>query len=400
VSIGRLWLRGSAGTCYAGNVLVRLASMTVNDVLTSLNRRVRDGLPVRVGIVGLGASPDSWAETAHLPALRAVPGYELRGVSASSLRSAELGALRHGVPHAFASAGELAQHEEIDVIVIAVRVPLHDAAISEVLGAGKLLFSEWPLGVDTAEARSLAERAAQAGSPTKVGLQARFNPPVAYVRDLVADGFVGEVLSSSIVGSGGYWGPETVDVDEYLLDESTGATMRSIAVGHALDAMASVFGEPTDLRMQQVTRRSMIRNSDKDAHVPMTAADQVWFSGRAPGGAVLTGHYRGGMWRGTNLEWEILGTEGELRLSAATTGHVQVQPMSVSGARHGETALQEMPVPDEYVRVQGLDRLQQPQAYIVAHEYEQLLRDLRDGTSLVATWDDAIRRHESIDLTD
>jgi predicted dehydrogenase len=176
--------------------------------------------------------------------------------------------------------------------------------------------------------------------------------------------------------------------------------MRSIAVGHALDAMASVFGEPTDLRMQQVTRRSMIRNTDKIALVPMTAADQVWFSGRAPSGAVLTGHYRGGTWRGTNLEWEILGTEGELRLSAATTGHVQVQPMSVSGARHGETALQEMPIPDEYVRVQGLDRLQQPQAYIVAHEYEQLLRDLRDGTSLVATWDDAIRRHESIDLTD
>ena len=37
------------------------------------------------------------------------------------------------------------------------------------------------------------------------------------------------------------------------------------------------------------------------------------------------------------------------------------------------------PVPDEYVRVQGLDRLQLAQAYIVAHEYEQLLRDLRDG---------------------
>ena len=50
--------------------------------------------------------------------------------------------------------------------------------------------------------------------------------------------------------------------------------------------------------------------------------------------------------------------------------------------------------------MQGLDRLAQPQAFIVAHEYEQLLRDLRDGTSLVATWQDAVARHESIEITD
>src|SRR3954469_10273730 len=95
---------------------------------------------------------------------------------------------------------------------------------------------------------------------TAVGLQARFNPPVAYLRDLIADGYVGEVLSSTLVGSGGYWGPETADVDEYLLDESTGATMRSIAFGHALDALSFVFGEPTDLHVQQATRRTQIHN--------------------------------------------------------------------------------------------------------------------------------------------
>jgi hypothetical protein len=50
--------------------------------------------------------------------------------------------------------------------------------------------------------------------------------------------------------------------------------------------------------------------------------------------------------------------------------------MNVSGARGDGGALRELPVPDEYVRVQGLDRLCQPQAYILTHEYEQLFRDL------------------------
>jgi predicted dehydrogenase len=372
---------------------------TEDDVMGGLAERVRGGLPIRVGIVGLGASPDSWAETAHLPALRAVPGVELQGVSASSFESARSAATRLNVPQAFANAAEMAAHDEIDMIVISVRVPLHKEAITSVLGKGKLVFSEWPLGVDTAQAQALVELAAASGTPTRVGLQARFNPPVRYVRGLVAAGYVGEVLSSSIVGSGGHWGPTTVSADEYLSDESNGATMRSIPVGHALDAMAYVLGEPTDVSLQQATRRSHIRNTDTNASVPMTAADQVWFSGRAPGGAVITGHFRGGTWLGTNLVWEILGTEGELRLFSPVAGYVQVQPMSVWGANTGADELQELPIPADYLRGAGLDRLKQPAAYIMAYFYEQLLRDLRDGTSGTATWQDAIRRHISIDIT-
>jgi predicted dehydrogenase len=370
----------------------------LNSTFPALVDRVRAGQPVGVGIVGFGASPDSWAETAHLPALRAVPGYELRGVSASSLRSASTAAERHGVPFAFESAADLAAHDAIDLVVISVRVPRHADAISDVLGSGKIIFSEWPLGVDTAEAKCLASRAATLGTRTAVGLQARFNPAVAYLHDLIRDGYVGEVLSSSLIGSGGYWGPETANEDEYLLDESTGATMRSIAFGHALDALSHVVGEPVDLRVEQATRRNRIRNTDSDAKVSMTAADQVWFSGRTPGGAVLTGHYRGGAWRGTNLLWEILGTDGEIRVTAPN-GHVQVQPLTLWGASDGDQALRELPVPATYVRVNGIDPVRQGAAFTVAHTYEQLLRDLRDETSVVPSWEHAVRRHASIDLT-
>ena len=132
--------------------------------------------------------------------------------------------------------------------------------------------------------------------------------------------------------------------------------------------------------------------------MPMTAADQVWFSGRTPAGAVLTGHYRGGLWRGTNLMWEILGTEGELRVTAPT-GHVQVQPLEISGGRGEDAVLQELMVPASYVRVQGIDPIQQSAAFIVAHTYDQPLSDLRDGTSVVPSWNHAVCRHISIDPT-
>ena len=151
---------------------------THNFTASRIADRVRAGEPIGVGIIGLGGSPDSWAETAHLPALRAIPGYEIRGVSASSHQSARIAADRHGIPRAFATAAELAAHDSIDLVVISVRVPVHAASISAVLDSGNIIFSEWPLAVDTAEAQTLTAQAAALGVRTAVGLQARFNPPV------------------------------------------------------------------------------------------------------------------------------------------------------------------------------------------------------------------------------
>ena len=49
--------------------------------------------------------------------------------------------------------------------------------------------------------------------------------------------------------------------------------------------------------------------------------------------------------------------------------------------------------------MQGIDPVQQSQAFIVAHTYQQLLRDLKEGTSVVPTWEHAVRRHTSIQLS-
>jgi len=65
------------------------------------------GHPIGVGIVGLSAS-GQWAANAHVPALRAIEGYELRALSASSAESAAAAGRVHDVPLTFAHAEELA----------------------------------------------------------------------------------------------------------------------------------------------------------------------------------------------------------------------------------------------------------------------------------------------------
>ena len=107
-----------------------------------------------VGIVGLSAER-GWAGTAHVPAIRALPGLELRAASASSAASGKLAAEKHGVPIACADAAELAAHPDVDLVVITVKVPYHAELVGHALANGKQVLCEWPLGNGTAEAEAL-----------------------------------------------------------------------------------------------------------------------------------------------------------------------------------------------------------------------------------------------------
>lgn len=142
--------------------------------------------PVRVGIVGLSAS-GGFAAQAHLPALRALDGYELRALSASTPESAQAAGRMYGVPRTFSTAAELARCEEVDLVVIAVKVPQHHELVTAAIEAGKAVLCEWPLGNGLAEAEELTALAHRAGVRTAVGLQARSAPQLRYLRDLVAD---------------------------------------------------------------------------------------------------------------------------------------------------------------------------------------------------------------------
>src|SRR5213595_4151039 len=81
---------------------------------------------------------------------------------------------------------------------------------------------------------------------------------------------------------------------------------------------------------------------------PMTTEDQVGVSGLLEGGAAFSMHYRGGVSRGTNLLWEINGTEGGLQLSAAG-GQAQIFELTVRGGRGAQSSLEVLPVPEKYL---------------------------------------------------
>ena len=348
---------------------------------------------IGVGIVGLSASA-GWAGLAHVPALQALPRFQLRGLTASSPASAEAAAKKYGVPYFSDDPAALARRDDIDLVVIAVKVPDHRNLLDAVMQPGKAVYCEWPLGNGLQESAWLVDEARRRGVRGFVGLQARSAPPVCHLRDLIADGYVGQVLSTHIVGSGDGWGPNTLAGKEYLLDVNNGATMLTIPAGHTLDAACMVLGELQEMSATLAVRRPFVHHVGTGQHLPMTAHDQVCVSGVLEGGTVLNLHYRGGKTRGVNFLWEINGTEGDLAL-VGNTGHLQYGQVSLRGGRGADRALKDLPLPPAYHRVDLAPHLH---AYTVAHAYRKLLDEWDGAPSDMPTFETALRAHQRLEL--
>jgi predicted dehydrogenase len=214
---------------------------------------------LRVGIIGLGAER-GWATAAHLPALHALSGdFELAGVANTSLASAQAAAAAFGLPRAFESTAELVASPDIDVVVVTVKVPYHRELVSEALNAGKSVYCEWPLGNGLAVAVELARLANDRKLPGVVGTQGIASPEVEYVRKIVADGYVGQVLSATYIGAGLTWGNDVPRGDVYARDSKNGATLLSVIGGHAISAVQSVLGGIEEVGAVLSQRRQTVR---------------------------------------------------------------------------------------------------------------------------------------------
>src|SRR5437867_10286499 len=152
-----------------------------------------------VGIIGVSADR-GWAATAHIPALRALPNYEIRALSAHSAESARAAGQAFGVSAVFSEHEQLATQPDIDIVAVTVKVPHHRELVSAALAAGKAVYCEWPLGRDLEDAQAMAALAAKQGVRTVVGLQARQAPAMEFIQQLLRDGYVGEVLSTTMIG--------------------------------------------------------------------------------------------------------------------------------------------------------------------------------------------------------
>jgi predicted dehydrogenase len=350
--------------------------------------------PVRIGVIG--ATPArGWGTAAHLPALQALEEFEVTAVSTTRLSTARATAEVFGIPLAFANDDELVSHPDVDAVAITVKVPEHDRLIRTALAAGKHVFSEWPLGVDLGQAITLADLARASGVRHVVGLQGYQAPGALFVRELIENGDLGQLLTVSVVAAGGPAGRRIPQANVYATDVAAGATVLSISTGHILATLARAVGEFRELSAIVALVNQETTVIETGQTVPVTAPDQVVLAGRLEGGAVASVAVQGGSAPvAPGFELRIVGTEATLLVRPVTPGGIHITDWAVSISKPDGSAA-DLPVPGRFSPVPAAVPAGPPRN--VAVLYREFARAINHGQPALPDFATAVRYHQLLE---
>ena len=145
---------------------------------------------LRVGVIGAGM----WGARAHLPALVASDGVDVVALADPDAGRAEQVAEQFGIRHTFAEGGALlAQVDDLDAVVIATPTDTHHDLVLAACARGVHILCEKPLAYDLAQAREMVEALNARGLVGKLGFLFRFSPVMERMKQLVDEGYIGQV---------------------------------------------------------------------------------------------------------------------------------------------------------------------------------------------------------------
>lgn len=200
---------------------------------------------VRVAIVGTG-----YIGHYHARAAKSGARTELVGALGSTPEKGRAFSKEHGAPRAYASLDELTADPDLDVVVIATPNALHAPQALACLGAGKHLLIEKPLAISAAECEAIAAAAKEAGARVLVGHMWRFDREALALRDVVAEGALGEIVKTKGYGIHVNWGPSGWFADR---ERAGGGALVDMGV-HALDTVRFLLGDPAPTRVYAEVR--------------------------------------------------------------------------------------------------------------------------------------------------
>lgn len=144
----------------------------------------------KVGLIGCGLFGES-----HLQAFNAVRSGEVAAVYDLDHNLAEQRARDFGISRVCRSLEEICSIDELDAIDVVTPEETHVEPVLQAFADGKHVFVEKPMATSLADCDRLIEAAARAGRWVMVGHLLRFEIKYGMLKDEVASGGVGKVIS-------------------------------------------------------------------------------------------------------------------------------------------------------------------------------------------------------------
>jgi predicted dehydrogenase len=347
---------------------------------------------IGVGIIGANLTY-GFGTKAHLPALTHLPEFEVAAVCTQNDDTAQATAAQFGIPRTFTDPKAMIQDPSVDLVTVCVRVPSHYVLVEAAIEAGKHVYCEWPLGSSLKQTEQLRDLAVAENVVHAVGLQGRGGPAVNYLKDLIAEGFVGDVLSSAMLATL----PGAGERRAFKYSAEGGGGTLHIPGGHSLDLLGYVLGDFAELTATTSIQLKTAIATDTGRAVTITTPDQVLVNGYLENGAIASAHIQTLPNAKMGLTLQICGTEGMI----IATGdflwmqEIALQGFSKTGRSGWPTEFAPLAVPDRYVWVPA----DVPNGYPfnVAQLYRKVGAAIRDGAADYPDFNLAVRRAALLD---
>ncbi|MGF6779193.1 Gfo/Idh/MocA family protein [Paraburkholderia sp. GAS334] len=348
--------------------------------------------PIRVGIIGAG----NWAHYGHLRVLTLLPEFEITAIQSRRREVAEAAATRFNISHVLETVEQVAGHPDVDLVVVLTPAPQHEAGVSAALAAGKDVYAEWPLSTSTALSKSFIDLAEKSGKRHLVGLQRRLSATNRYLRDQIANGYIGNLRSVRMHVSMNYFQAKLPKSLAWTAPPENFSSMMAIYAGHFLDALFSIVGQPASLSALTLNQFSEITIIETGEKIQTTNPDEVVATGQLVSGGVFTVHLEGGKRNGSGVQIDITGDEGDLTITNSSAFGDVGEDYVIKGAHGNRLPLDVLQVPGNY---NWLPPSELPSAVLeLANLYVAYARDIAAGTRIAPTFEDAVRMHTIIDL--
>ena len=223
-------------------------------------------------------------------------------------------------------------------------------------------------------------------------LQSRTDPALMRLRELIEEGYVGEVLSCSMT----MFLPGILERGSRLVwtaDRLQGATTLSISTGHAIDALCFCVGEFKEVWAMVTTQVPVWEFPEIGKTVDVTSPDNVMVIGTLSNRAVASFHTAMIPWNGSGSRIEVYGREGTL--VASTRGMIQYAGIRLQGNRAKASHLELLDIPDRLNWVPS--EMPNGPPFNVAQMYRRLAEAIRGQGAAGPDFKQAVRTQNLLD---
>ncbi len=274
--------------------------------------------PIRWGILGPGKIAHKFARS-----VQPLEDAKLAAVGSRSQERADAFGEAFDIPNRHGSYEALVGDPAVDIVYVAVPHSRHRDATLLALEAGKAVLCEKPLAINAAQAREMITCAREQKRFLMEGMWTRFFPTMIRLRQLVADGTIGE--PRMVTADFGF--RAGVDPESRLFNPALGGGALLDVGIYPVSFAFMVLGNPT-----RVASLATLGETGVD--------EQAGILFGYEGGELAVLHTA--IRTQTAIEATVLGTEGRIRVH-----HPMFKPSAITVSRKGQDEQEERPYEPE-----------------------------------------------------